>query len=285
MALAALLASTAVAALPDGVKGEYRNPTDAEIAANPALKDHMILDVTPAAGYGLDNVEKLKSTLGTEKARADNAEKELKPFKDAKIDPAKVGQSLERLAELEKIDPTKEADRLAEEKARGIKDQLVQAHNTEKSDWQKREQKLVGELDKATRIQAATTAIVEAGGNPDVLLPHVLGQTKFVEKDDGSFEVAVVDAQGNPRIGDAGGGAMNLGQLVEEFKAKDSFAPLFAASGKSGGGAQQQGPGGGGKTTGAVRSKADLADLNARAEFIEEHGQEAYLSLPTTAAA
>lgn len=284
MALKALLASTAVAALADGLKEQYRNPSDAEIAANPALKDNMILDVTPEAGYGLDNVEKLKQTLGTEKARADNAETKLKPFVDAKIDPAKVSQSLERLAELEKIDPTKEADRLAEEKAKGIKDQLVEAHNTEKKGWQTREQKLVGELDKATRIQAATTAIVEAGGNPDVLLPHVLGQTKFVEKEDGTFSVAVVDAQGNPRIGDAGGGAMNLGQLVEEFKAKDSFAPLFQASGKSGGGAQN--PGGGGKpaNTGAVRSKADLSDLNAKAEFIEEHGQEAYLALPSAAA-
>lgn len=277
--LHALLSTTAHAALADPLKAEYRAPSDAEVAANPALKDHMILDVGAVSGYGLDNVEKLKSTLGAEKARADKAEGDLKPFRDAKIDPSKVSTQLERLAELEKLDPTKEADKIAEQKAAGIKEQLIEAHNTEKTGWKQREQKLVGELDKATRISAATKAIVEAGGNPDVLLPHVLGQTKFIEKDDGSFDVAVVDSSGNPRIGDAGGGAMSLSQLVEEFKAKDSFAPLFSASGRSGGGTPPSGGGGGGTRPNTVRSKADL-DLNGKAEFIEAHGADAYLSLP-----
>lgn len=282
MALAALLASSAVAALAEPLKGEYRQPTDAELAANPALKDHMILDVTPASGYGLDNVDQLKKTLGTEKARADKAEGDLAPFKALKVKPEEVASKLEKLGTLEAIDPTKEADRLAEEKARGIKEQLVTAHNDEKKTWTERERTLLSVVDDAKRTQAATSAIVEAGGNPDVLLPHVLGQTKLVEKD-GQFEVQVVDAQGNARIGDASGGLMSLSQLVDEFKAKDAFAPLFEASGKSGGGAKEGGGGGG--ATGSVRSKADLIDLNAKAAFIEEHGQEAYLALPPTAVA
>lgn len=281
MALKALLASTAVAALADPLKAEYRAPTSAELAADPGLKDLMILDVSEEQGFGLDNTRKLKETLSAEKVRADKAEKDLAPFTALKVKPADVQAKLEKLGNLEKLDPDKEADRIAEQKVAGIKDQLVSAHNDEKKTWQSREQRLVGELDKATRIQAATKAIVDAGGNPDVLLPHVLGSTKFVEKDD-RFEVQVVDASGNPRIGDAGGGAMTLDQLVSDYKARDAFAPLFSASGKSGGGG---GGGGGGKGPlgNQARSKADL-DLNAKAEFIENQGMDAYLSLPDTSA-
>jgi len=282
MALAALLASAAHAALADPIKSEYRPATDAEIAANPALKDHFVLDVTPAQGFGLDNVEKLKSTLGSEKARADKAEGDLAPYVALKVKPDEVKTKLEKLTSLEKLDPDKEADRLAEQKVAGIKDQLVSAHNEEKKGWQSRESSLLTVIDDSKRTQAATSAIVAAGGNPDVLLPHVLGQTKLVEKD-GKFEVAVVDAQGNPRIGDASGGTMTLDQLVGEFKAKDAFAPLFEASGKSGGG------GGGGnppKGPGGItaRSKAEM-DLNTRAEFIEAQGMDAYLALPDAPAA
>lgn len=276
MALAALLTSTAVAALADPLKAEYRAPTEAELAANPDLKDHMLLDVTPQKGFGLDNVEQLKKTVGTEKARADNLDKELAPFKALKVKPDEVATKLNRLGELEQIDPTKEADRLAEEKAKGIKEQLVTAHNDEKKGWTEREKMLLSVVDDAKRTQAATSAIIEAGGNPDVLLPHVLGQTKLVEKD-GQFDVLVIDGSGNPRIGDASGGAMKLPQLVEEFKAKDAFAPLFEASGKSGGGAPPKGPGGKPPVTGVKKSEMDL---NARAEFIDAHGQEAYLALP-----
>lgn len=283
MALAALLATSAHASLAEAIKSEYRAPTEAELAATPALKDHVILDVTPAQGYGLDNVAQLKTTLGTEKARAEKAEGELAPFKALKVKPADVTAKLERLGELEKIDPDKEADRLAEAKVQPIKQQLVDAHNDEKKGWNEREKLLLGVVDEAKRTSAATKAIIDAGGDPEVLLPHVLGSTKLVEKD-GKFDVVVVDGAGNPRIGDAAGANMTLDGLVGELKSKDSFAPLFQASGATGGGAQNKGPGGGPKNT-TVRSKADLADLNARAEFIDVHGSDAYLALPNEAAA
>lgn len=284
MALAALLATSAHATLADALKGEYRTPTDAEIAANPALKDHMILDVTSASGYGLDNVEQLKSTLGSERAAREKAEGELAPFKELKAKPDDLKAKLEKLGTLEALDPDKEADKIAEQKVAGIKQQLVDQHNTEKSGWEEREKSLLSVVDDAKRTQAATQAILAAGGNPDVLLPHVLGQTKLVEKD-GNFDVQVVDAKGNPRIGDASGGAMNLTQLVEEFKGKDAFAPLFEASGTTGGGGKGGQGGGGNPPNTAVRTKADLKDLNARAEYIDKHGQEAYLALPSAPAA
>lgn len=272
MALAALIAASSHAALAEALRSEYRQPTEQELAANPSLKDHMILDVTPTQGFGLDNVDKLKAVLGQEKTRADKAEQTAATFKDL---PKDAATKLARLAELEKLDPTAEADKIANTKFEAAKSQLLEQFENEKKPLVERTEKLFSELDKAKRVQAATAAIVEEGGNPDVLLPHVLGSTKFVEKD-GKFEVLVVDAEGNTRIGDSSGGAMTLTQLVSEFKSKDAFAPLFSASGKSGGGAKP-GSGGGAPATGKKKSEMDL---NERAAFISEHGQEAYLALP-----
>lgn len=276
MALKALLTSTAVAALADPIKGEYREPTAAELKANPGLEGHMLLDVTDEQGFGLDNTRQLKETLGTEKARADKAEADLAPFAATGVKPRDLKARLEKLGELEKLDPDKEADRLAQTKFDSMKQQLVEQHKEEKKALEERTGVLFTELDKSKRVEAATKAIVDAGGNPDVLLPHVLGQTKFVEKD-GKFDVQVIDTQGNPRIGDAGGGGMTLPQLVDEFKAKDAFAPLFAASGTTGGGTTPSTQNHGGQ--GAPRTRADL-DLNAKAEYIEKNGMEAYLALP-----
>lgn len=276
--LKALLASSAVAALAEPLKAEYRDPTEAELAANPALKDHMILDVGAEGGYGLDNVDALKKTLGTEKKRADDAEKSLKAFEGV---PADAKAKLAKLEELEKLDPDKEADKIAQAKFDSMKADLVKAHDDEMSPLKERASLLFTELDKSRRQEAATKAIVDAGGNPDVLLPHVLGHTKFVEKD-GQFSVQVIDpASGAPRVADAHGNGMSLVQLVDEFKGKDAFAPLFSASGKSGGGGQP-GTGPASQLPGNVRSKADL-DLNSKAEYIEKHGMEAYVALPATA--
>lgn len=273
MGLAALLNATAFAALAEVIRSEYRQPTAAELAANPALKDQMILDVTPAGGFGLDNVEQLKSVLGQEKTRADKAETAAAKFNGLPSDAAK---RLERLTELEKLDPNAEADKIATTKFEAAKAQLIEQHNAETAPLKARSELLFSELDKAKRVQAATSAIVEAGGNPDVLLPHVLSSTKFVEKD-GAFDVSVVDEKGNVRIGDSNGGAMNLTQLVAEFKTKDAFAPLFSASGVSGGGAR---PNGAPINPNPSAKKSDM-DLNARAAYIAEYGQESYLALAT----
>lgn len=272
MALAALLATTAHAALADPLKGEYRAPTDAEIAANPSLKDHMILDVTPTSGYGLDNVDALKSNLGAANTRAEKAESAAAKFKDL---PADAAARLEKLANLEKIDPTKEADKLAEAKFEAMKGQLIQNHEAEKTDLNKKAEFLTGHLDQAMRVQAATSAIAEAGGNPDVLLPHVLGQTKFEIVDD-KPTVKVIDSAGNARVGDSAGGPMTLSQLVDEFKAKPGFDSLFDASGKSGGGSSNSG---GGSNAPTGKKKSELS-LNERADYIEKHGMDGYMALP-----
>ena len=273
MALSAVIASTE--GLPEDVSKEYRDPTEAEVAATPALKDMKVLDVTPTNGMGLDNVDALRTTLSKEKGRADRAEQSAAAFGDLKADDVKA--RLEKLTELESLDPEKEADAIAQRKVDAAKAQMSEAHAAEVDQLKKVGSGYRSQLEDVLITDAARAAIVEAGGSSEALLPHIQSSIKLVEKD-GRFEKQVVDAEGNPRIGDSQGGPMTVSQLVEEFKGKEAFAPLFVASGNSGGGAGG-GSGGGSPPKGAAQKKSEM-DLNQRAAYIEEHGQESYLSLP-----
>lgn len=277
MALAAMIAASAHAELADPIKGEYRAPTEAEIAANPALKDHMLLDVQPVQGFGLDNVEMLRTTLGREKGRADKAERAAAAFGDLK--PEEITAKLEKLGELEALDPAKEADKLAAAKVEAAKREMAAQHEASVKAKDEKINKYRGALDNTLRREQAIKAITEAGGSAEALLPHVLNHLKFNETDDGKFAIQVVDSDGNPRIGDAAGNPMSLTQLVDEFKTKDSFAPLFQASGASGGGAGGTGGGQGGTPPPGGLKKSAM-DANAKADYIEKHGQQAYMALP-----
>ena len=92
-------------------------------------------------------------------------------------------------------------------------------------------------------------AIVAKGGNPKILLPHILPHVKVTEQDD-DFTVLVVDAKGKPRIADGQATPMTIDQLVDAFKTDETFGAAFAASGAAGSGARGGGggPGGGAGT-------------------------------------
>lgn len=95
---------------------------------------------------------------------------------------------------------------------------------------------------------AAITAITDAKGVPELLLPHVQKNVKVIAEGDG-YVVRVVDADGDPR-GDGKGGFMTISHLVEEMKASTVFGRAFEATGGSGGGKP---PGSGGKGAGGGR--------------------------------
>ncbi len=273
MALAAILAS--IDSLSEGLKGEYRPASDAEVAANPALKGKFLLDVTPTEGFRLGNVDGLNSQV--QKLTGDKTKLEGKLAKFGDLNPEDVTAKLEKLGTLEALDPEKEADKIAQAKVDAALRDQAGKFDTERQSLTGKAQTYRGALDGVLRRGEAIKAITEAGGSTEALLPHILGNLKFNETDDGKFSVQVVDAEGNPRIGDAAGNPMTLEQLVGEYKTKDAFAPLFDASGKSGGGAKGGGQGGGSAPAGG-KKKSEMS-LNERADYIEQHGQEAYLAL------
>ena len=210
-----------------------------------ALREHytekdgkFVLSVEAVDGYSLEDVSGLKSALGAERTKREQYERDVIKFKD--LDPDKARAALAKLAELEGIDPTKEADKIANSKFEAAKAQLLEKHSTEIGQRDERNKFLTGAVDNLLREQRATAALAAAKGNVEVLLPHILSATRTVEKD-GKFVVEVIDKAGNIRIADAKGTPMDLDALVAEMRESKTFAANFEGDGQGGGGKQPDG--------------------------------------------
>lgn len=210
-----------------------------------ALREHyterdgkFVLGVEPVDGYSLEDVTGLKSALGAERTKREQYERDVIKFKD--LDPDKARAALAKLAELEGIDPTKEADKIANSKFEAAKAQLLEKHQGEISQRDDRNAFLTSTVDNLLREQQATAALAAQKGNVEVLLPHILGATRTVEKD-GKFVVEVIDKAGNIRIADAKGTPMDLTALVAEMRESKTFAANFEGDGQGGGGKQPDG--------------------------------------------
>jgi hypothetical protein len=207
---------------------------------------------------------------------ADNAKAKAQLQQFAGIDPAEF----QRLKS--------EAQQRAEQKAKEegnfetLRAQMAERHEAEKKTMQERASKLEGELDLVLRQDRARAALTGKTDTPDLLMPHILAQTKTVEDPaTGRYRTVVVDAKGHVRIANSSGAEMTLDDLVAEMSAAPMYAPAFRGSGASGSGAA----GGSGSTShaagaGAVRSKADLRTDAEKAAFITKHGAEAFRNLP-----
>jgi hypothetical protein len=201
-----------------------------------------ILGVEAVSGFALENVEGLKSALGKERTTRERLERDVVKFKD--LDPDKARAALTELEELKKLDPNKEADKIANSKFEAAKAQLLEQHTKEVEAKDARIAKLTGAVDGLTRKQQATVALAEAKGSVELLLPHVLAHTRVKETEAGDFVVEVVDAAGNARIADAKGSPMDIKGLVAEMRQSETFARAFDGDGHSGSGKEHDNPGG-----------------------------------------
>jgi hypothetical protein len=151
-------------------------------------------------------------------------------------------------ADLELARATREAKAKAEGDFTSLKAQLLEQHNAEITKRDTRVKHVERKLYDVLAKREAEAAIVAAGGNPRLLLPHVLPAVQVVE-DGEDFVARVVDAKGQPRIADGQGTAMTISQLVESFKADETFGLAFAPPDAAGSGSRNQpGPGGGAGT-------------------------------------
>lgn len=214
---------------------------------------------------GVEDTSGLKSALQRERDERKAAKEALKAFEG--IDPEEARSLLTNKKKAEE-DALKQAGKWEE-----MKSQIV-------SEWEKKLDPLAKERDRYRAavdrylIDAqATAAIAEHKGVPALLLPHVKQHIRVVEEN-GEFVARVVDANGNPRIGDAQGNPMTISQLVErDFKQNDIFGRAFEASGAAGSGAPagSQAGGAGGKKQ-VKRADFDAMAPNERMAFIKAGG-------------
>lgn len=253
----------AVEGLPDGVKEHYTKRDDGKF----------VLSVDPVDGFALEDVTGLKTALGKERTTRERLERDVVKFKD--MDPDKAREALAKLEEFTSIDPAKEADKIANTKFEAAKAQLLEKHTGEVKARDERIGHLIKSVESLLIDAAAASALAEAKGSVELLLPHVRAHTR-VKEADGKFTVEVVDKDGNARIADAKGGLMDIKGLVAEMRASETFGRAFEGSGNTGSG-KQPGSGSGGTGTAKPRGKMSLEE---KADFIAQHGQEAYQALP-----
>lgn len=235
--------------VPEGVRDYYEAGT-----AEHETEGKFVLKVEPVDGFALENINGLKTTLGKEMSLRKSLEKQVVKYKD--IDPDAAREALAKLQEMGDLDPAKDADRIADSKFQAAKAQLLEKHGQELAQRDERINTLDSALDGLVRREAAVKAIAEAKGSVDLLLPHVMAHTRRKETDDGKFDVEVIDASGNVRIGNAKGDPMDLKGLVAEMRQSETFARAFDADGHSGTGKQPDNPGGA-KTKGDMGGSRD----------------------------
>lgn len=155
----------------------------------------------------------------------------------------------EKLDTLKDVDPEeyrklkKDMDDAARNKAKDAGDwesrerQLIEKHTQELEAEKARGKNLLTAVEEALVDSAAVKAIEKEGGNVTLLLPHVKSRMRVVEGKDGKFHAEVLDASGNPLIGDGKGNPMTAEQLVGTMKEDVAFGGAFKPSGNSGSGA------------------------------------------------
>jgi len=200
-------------------------------------------DVEPVDGYELDNVKGLKSALGAERNLKATLEQTVKAFEG--LDATSARQALEQLSafgdltpaqakkfkedyeKLAALDPTKEADKIAQE--------LVKQRETAlQGEFTKREKELADKADAAVTVAealkgqlkklmvdnaiAASLATLDPLDDARDALAVLAQQAIRTKEVNGQFVVEVIDEQGNPRIKDHHGTPVTVADYLAEIK-------------------------------------------------------------------
>lgn len=201
----------------------------------------------------------------------------LKEFRDNNIRLMKElekykGVDLDRLAALEKAEEERElreAELAGEwEKAKEkLLAQEAKRHNKLQQELDEAREQMSGlrrEMANRDKTVAAIEALEVVGGYPSVMTDHVVKRLKL--DDEGKVVATGLDGE-----------EKTVKELVAEMRDSEEFRVGFKPSGATGGGAT--GHSGGGAA--GIRTRADLKTDTQRAEFIHEHGMDAYLAMPS----
>lgn len=196
-----------------------------------------ILSVSDESGYALENVQGLKSTLGKLKDRATKAEDSLKQYSAIGRSPQELAEALQQLESL-RITQGEESEAISRMKAeldnvkRSARENIEQATAPIQSLADARMEQ-IKDLLIDSQLQ---NAIIEAGGNPRLLMPILKNEVRARTDEDGKVIVEIVDADGTPRVKGKDLAPMGFSDLVAERRNDPDLAVAFKANGHSGGG-------------------------------------------------
>lgn len=276
MALKARLTASEIEELEETLREHYKQ--------NEGEEDYL-LDVQPVSGWELDNLGGLKSAYSAEQEKRKSMGESLKSWAVlGDLQPSDILTKLEQLEELQKLDPEKEADRIADQRAKSQIEQMHAKYRQEINQLQETISKKQDQLRKEMIENRVNESLGKYGGKAKILKKHLMDQVKFFE-DNNELNVYAVDQLGNPRIKDSSGAKMEIDHLVEEHKNDPDWAFAFEGTGASGAGtpasAQKEAASSSrGTSGGSPKHRNDFVDLTAKAEWIGEHGLSAFEELP-----
>jgi hypothetical protein len=252
--------ATAFGTLSDERKADYRQNGDIyELILDGELESH--------SGV-LSHISGLKTNSEALKSEKTALEQQIAEWK-------KLGKKPEEITAL--VQAAADAERKKQEAAGNYQELMQQAATKHEQDIAALAETHAKEktfyervIEKNLIDRAATEAIVAAGGNQQtvaLLLPHVKAHLKALTEGDGDardYVVRVMGANGKPRIKDAAGNFMQIGDLVTEMRTKPEYMIAFPPSGAGGGGAHN----GGAQTRGNGKTmpRASFAQLDAAAQ-------------------
>lgn len=237
-----------------------------------------VLDVDGAEGE--DDIQGLKKALAEEREAAKKAQRALKAAQDAS-----AGIDKEKYEELvEKERKAEEAAALKAGEFEKLKEQMLAKHKEALEAKDNEIARYRSRVEDLTVEAAVVAEVSKAGGNVELLRPHV---RSFVKLDPDTLDMVVLDNdKSTPKV-DAEGKPAKLESLISEMRKSDTFASAFKATEQSGGGSDPGGDGGSGSTgkTGGTPLKTEGLKRSTMTErqkvdFQKEHGLDALLELP-----
>lgn len=245
-----------VETVPEQFRGLYSPTDDGKFDVDPKFKP--VAD----ALVGFNRTTKqLRQDLKTKTNPID-----LSPLAEFGDSPAAIREAINTKIEELTTAGGKDAAKIAAQ-LESQKNGLLTAHQRELQARDTRATALQNQLYGLMVENAATSAVAELKGVPELLMPFIKQQVKVSEAD-GQFVVNVLDASGEPRYG-ATGQLMTIKELVAEMKANEKYGRLFESEAGGGGGTppggtrrlpQQQGK----PQTSAEKIAAGLAARNRR---------------------
>lgn len=219
--------------------------------------------------YALEDISGLKSTIADLKDEKDKVRKQYETLKEEK------GALSSRLEELSQIDPTSEAEKLAEEKAKERIAEVERKIAELEAEKDGEISKLRGQLTRTERDSRIESLMDEIRVRPKMRPMARAYLERFVElrpNDDGNLQPAVIDERGKVRVSPKSNrtGPMELVELGEEFAS--NFPDAIEASNPRG----HQTPSSGTTTGGYAAANYEELRENPekRKAFIEAHGGE-----------
>lgn len=231
------------------------------------------------AADGVEDVGGLKSALNKTRDEKRESGRKLKALQEKyagfDVDDYEKLKGLETDAATAKLEAAGEWEK--------IKEQMTTQHAESLSVKDKEIARVTRQLEKVEVDSKVIAAISKAGGNVELLTPHVRSRLQLNTDD---FTVTVLDSDGKTPKVDGDGNPVTMDALVSEMRKSETYAGAFKASEQSGSGSDpgKGGDGGSGGNGGMPKHAGDLRrgtmTDKQKNEFQKEFGLDALLDLP-----